>query len=418
MKKPIIFLALALITLVSKAQIGIGTTTPLSSLDVAGSFGTKVRTFTSAYTADITDCNLIFTGTSVTTLTLPDATTITGRWYVIKNASSNASTLNIATTSSQFIDAVTSQSLTSAYQTMTVVSNGTGWNIMAYGLPSASGTSWSQGGNGVSGETTLGTTTSWALPFITANTERMRISSTGNVAIGTTSFTAANPEKFLVHTGAASTTAFINAIVARGNSTKYVQLNVQNINSGTAASTDVVATSNNGDETKNYIDMGINSSGNNQDYFGNQNDGYLFIIGDGANAGGNLSIGTSTADKDIILLTGGGASANERVRVSSASGNSTLKVKGSVALPITNTTSNMTLDATNYTVIISGGSPTITLPTASSTNEGRIYVIVNTTGAARTITSYQSLNAVGVTTIAANSSITIQSYNNNWWRIQ
>src|SRR6266513_5095650 len=152
--KKLFVIGMLVLSVYAKAQIGIGTTTPLSTLDVSGSFGTKVRIFTTAYTADITDCNLIFTGTAATTLTLPDATAITGRWYVIKNASNpTIYALTIATTSSQTIDGVTTQVLSSAYQTLTVVSNGTGWNIMAYGLPSGSGTNWSQGGNAVGGVT-------------------------------------------------------------------------------------------------------------------------------------------------------------------------------------------------------------------------------------------------------------------------
>src|SRR5690348_11863931 len=108
-------LVCALATYTLHAQIGVGTTTPNSTLDVRGSLSGNYRAFTSS-TAAGTDYTLVFTGTSAATLTLPDATTITGRTYWIKNASSNASVLTIATTSSQTIDGLTSWSLTQTYK--------------------------------------------------------------------------------------------------------------------------------------------------------------------------------------------------------------------------------------------------------------------------------------------------------------
>src|SRR5438105_11582190 len=80
------------------AQIGVGTTSPNSTLDVRGSLAIPYRGFTSATTAAVTDNMLVFTGTSAATLTLPDATTCTARLYWVQSTSSNASTLTIATT--------------------------------------------------------------------------------------------------------------------------------------------------------------------------------------------------------------------------------------------------------------------------------------------------------------------------------
>lgn len=75
-----------------------------------------------------------------------------------------------------------------------------------------------------------------------------------------------------------------------GNQNNYVEVYIQNLNSGVSASTDIALYSNNGDETSNFIDMGINSSGIGAGYsFGNGNDGYVF------NTGGNLYIGNNTA---------------------------------------------------------------------------------------------------------------------------
>ena len=184
--KKLFVVASFVLTVCAQAQVGIGTTSPNSTLDIRGSLSGNIQTFSSTYTATGTDYNLIFTGTSATTLTLPTAASITGRMYNIKNASSNTSTLTVGTTSSQTIDGATTQVLSNSYQTLSVISDGSNWHIVGYGLPSGSGTNWSQGGNSVAGITNLGTITNFSLPFITNNTERMRLTSTG-LGIGTTS---------------------------------------------------------------------------------------------------------------------------------------------------------------------------------------------------------------------------------------
>ena len=169
------------------------------------------------------------------------------------------------------------------------------------------GSSWALDGNSVAANRTFGTITNFSLPFITANIERMRISNLGSVGIGTSTFnTGVFTEKLVVDAG----TTTVNAIVGRGTIDNYLQLNIQNLSPGVIASSDVVATANNGTETTNYVDMGINSSGNTSGVMGGINDAYLY------NLGQNLLIGTGTAAKSVVFMTGGTAQGtNERMRI-------------------------------------------------------------------------------------------------------
>ncbi len=132
------FLALilaAVLTVSAYAQIGIGTSSPNSTLDVRGSLSLSSRSFSSSTTAASTDNTLIFTGTTAATVTLPDAGTCTGRVYAIKNASTTSPlpVLTVTTSSSQTIDASTTWLLNDSKEMITVVSDGTNWNITGAG---------------------------------------------------------------------------------------------------------------------------------------------------------------------------------------------------------------------------------------------------------------------------------------------
>ena len=240
---------------------------------------------------------------------------------------------------------------------------------------------------------------------------------TGRLGVGTAAFDASNPEKLLVDAGTASS---YNVISGKGTVNNYLQLNIQNRSTGSGASSDVVATADNGSESANFVDLGINSSGySSSGVLGGANNAYLYSTGN------DFVIGNSIASKNLRFFTGGTATGNERVRID-GNGNvgvattapvSKLDVNGSAGLGITTTSSNLTLDETNYSVIITGGTPNITLP-AASTCSRRIYVIVNQTAGARTTSTYKNFSNANTTTVAANSSITIQSDGTNWYRIQ
>jgi hypothetical protein len=298
---------------VGNAQVGIGTTTPNSTLDVRGSISAGYRAFTTTTAAIASDNMLVFTGTTATTVTLPDATTCAGRTYYIKNASATipVPVLTIATVSAQTIDGLASWLVDEPKEVVSVMSNGVSWYVPVQNVPvgktATTGGPWNQGGNRVTAAKSIGTITNFDLPFMTNNTEKMRVSATGNLGIGSSTFNATYPEKLLVNAG---TTTSVNAIVGKGTINNYLQLNIQNLSSGTTASSDVVATANDGTETTYYVDMGINSSGNTSGVMGAAHDAYLYNLGE------NFLLGTGTAAKSLVFMTGGTTQAsNERMRI-------------------------------------------------------------------------------------------------------
>ena len=83
-----------------------------------------------------------------------------------------------------------------------------------------------------------------------------------------------------------------------------VQVGMQNPSTGTSASSDFVATADNGNDTSKYIDLGINNSHYSDSAFSatGANDGYLIVDG------GNLVFDVSTGGKSIVFAVGGSQS--------------------------------------------------------------------------------------------------------------
>lgn len=209
------------------------------------------------------------------------------------------------------------------------------WQPLVSGTATAAN-AWLLTGNTVGALRVFGTLDNYDLPIYTNNVERMRVSTAGNVAIGATSFDVTNPEKLLVNAG---TTTSVNAIYAKGSINNYFQINIQNQASSAKASTDIVATANNGTETTNFVDMGINGSGWQQSSqspisTGLANDTYLL------GAGQDMYLANNNASKNMIFLTGGTLAANEAMRITST---------GNIAMGVTTTTAKLDVNGTYKT---------------------------------------------------------------------
>ncbi|MBC7848663.1 MAG: tail fiber domain-containing protein [Chitinophagaceae bacterium] len=194
MKNRLMLCAILFLAQHSFAQVGIGTTTPNSMLDVRGAMSLSYRSFTSDIQIGNEDNTIVFTGNTDAVATLPDASTCPGRMYRIKNASTANVTavLIVGTSLNQPIDgSPNGWKLDHLNEAITIVSNGSGWYIAAQHAPFASPASlvndgWALDGNSLSGEKKFGTISTHAIPFITDNIERMRLTSTGRLGIGTT----------------------------------------------------------------------------------------------------------------------------------------------------------------------------------------------------------------------------------------
>ena len=97
----------------------------------------------------------------------------------------------------------------------------------------------------------------------------------------------------------------------------YSAINMQNINSGTEASTDAFFVADNGTATEGFLDVGIASS--TYDYPGytiiEPNDSYIIAAGT-STTGGSLILGTQL-DDDVIFVRGGFNPGNEAMRINS-----------------------------------------------------------------------------------------------------
>lgn len=145
-----------------------------------------------------------------------------------------------------------------------------------------------------------------------------------------------------------------------GNANSYSQVNFQNISDGTSASTDYIATADNGTDTTYYIDVGINSSTFDDpvNYPGfSPNDSYVH------NHGGNLIINPETEGTVIKFMVGGTANADVIGTISntalsitgeiSATGNISTTANasiGNISVGTIDATGNITASAINANV--------------------------------------------------------------------
>ena len=136
-----------------------------------------------------------------------------------------------------------------------------------------------------------------------------------------------------------------------GNQNAYVQVVMNNINTGTRASSDWIAENDLGSETENYVDLGINSSNYNDPAFSamGAGDSYLYaanndlVIGTADSGGGELRFitgGTTTSEIRATITLGG------NVGIGNTAPNAKLQVTGTANISgLTTIGANLVLGA-------------------------------------------------------------------------
>jgi hypothetical protein len=104
-----------------------------------------------------------------------------------------------------------------------------------------------------------------------------------------------------------------NPLAMVGAIDDYLQVSVRNTHEGTSASSDYVATADNGTDDAFYVDIGINSSVYQSDDDNTKaNDSYLWANG------GDLHIIVETPEKELKIEIGGGASTDQILAITTS----------------------------------------------------------------------------------------------------
>lgn len=346
----------------SGAQVATGTVSaPTLNAATIGNTGaaftgssitTTSATFTTAVATNFSSGNAVITGGSLTGVPVSGST---GSFTTLaaSGATTLSSTLGVSGTTTAA--AITASGQVSIMNSTQSSSTTTGALTVA-------------GGAGIGGNLYVGGNLILAGNTYTTNTTILN-EQTGNLIVGL-------PLSF---------SAVAANIQYGGNQNSTMQMNAQNQSSGSGASTDYVATANNGNDNDTFIDMGINSSTYSQaGYTSNYpNDGYLYVQGNTTTGGGNLILATMTAN-DLIFATGGQNANNVVMRVTSGN---------VVAVKSTNAATNTTSGALQ----VAGGVGVQGALYASTLYDNGLRVITTATPTAGSGISVTSLANTGPT---------------------
>jgi hypothetical protein len=114
----------------SSSCVGIGTTSPASMLETAESFGVKVVSTSSNYTAGHEVVILVDASVGARRVTLPVPSSTAGRIICVKKTDSSAGNPVELYTSSGTIDGSSSQYISAQYGCLQIVSDGSNWHII------------------------------------------------------------------------------------------------------------------------------------------------------------------------------------------------------------------------------------------------------------------------------------------------
>jgi len=271
------------------ASTHIGSAFSSSATNAVGFYGTSSWSVTSSY-------SLNSTSASYAPLVTGATYTITASWAQSASNAVNSQTASyLVPTNSYTVTNLNANGYVSASSITASTHIGAAYSSSATNAVGFYGTSsWSVTASYALGSLAGGTTNYIPVWTSAATLSASSIYQSGsNVAINNTTFNSTAPEALLVSGSS------YNVISGYGNLNNYLQLNIKNSNIGSSASSDIVATADNGTEAQYYVDLGINSSVHvpNGDV-GQANDGYLY------NTGSNFYIGNTTPNKNLYFFAG------------------------------------------------------------------------------------------------------------------
>jgi hypothetical protein len=174
-----------------------------------------------------------------------------------------------------------------------------------------------------------------------------------------------------------------NYLNITGNLNSYVQANIQNSSTGTAASSDYVVTTNTGSDSTEYADFGINNSGWTGSSWGAAKDAYLFVDGS-ASGVGNLYIGTQQASTKVkFSVAGSGTNSSAGIleltsTVAKVTGNAQSTQNTITGYATTATaagTTTLTVTSAQQQFFTGSTTQTCVLPDATTLTLGTTYII-------------------------------------------
>jgi hypothetical protein len=265
-----------------------------------------------------------------------------------------------------------------------------------------------------------------------------------------------------VNTGTLTATQAVNVV---GSVNDFLEFNIQNTSTGTAAQSGINAMANNGTDAVNFAWMGINNStfnnpqtyniggANDVSFLGAGNDMYVanasnsksIIFSTGISttpyfsekmritATGNVGIGTAsptallevngttkingaaTFSSTVTITSGAGAG---KVLTSDATGGATWKNSGGTITTTASSATISTTDSFNYIIFTgSTASQTITLPSASLVGAGREFTIKNVASVSVSIGATAGYLIQDNSTLTSNTAALGIEPSNNWMKV-
>jgi hypothetical protein len=162
--------------------------------------------------------------------------------------------------------------------------------------------------------TSVGSFTVGGNLVVTGNESVSTLIATTAIGIGSTYTTSTTlPYPITITASGSTPTPSLSYCIAdiSSNQNGYSQFNLRNTNTGSNASGDLVITTDNGTDTTNFIDLGINNTGFSTTTWtvNGALDGYLY------SANTNFSVGVAFTNRYLSFFAGGTLAANEKIRI-------------------------------------------------------------------------------------------------------